>query len=113
MVRDRRAWGWAHGFHGGMRISGDDLADMPDAEIPSFLLRKGTPSVTTQTPVKTPKKRRIDCFASRLAISIPLDPANPGTYAEAISALRKLKDALPENTLIETLHEGLSKMPAV
>lgn len=64
------------------------------------------------TPAKPERKKRVDCFTARIAISIPLDPANPGTYAEAISAIRKLNDALPAGAVIKTISEGLDKMPA-
>lgn len=94
------------------------MSELPDP--PEFLRRnpKGQTDMTASAPAATPalvaptpkKKRRTDCYVTRLAISIPLDMANTDTLAEAIAAVAKLKAALPANALVETISAGLGKM---
>lgn len=80
------------------------------SDIPSFLRRAPVATATAEQSHKPERRKKRDCFTSRVAISIPLDMSNADTLAEAITAMSRLKEHLPPGTVIETTSAGLGKM---
>ena len=57
--------------------------------------------MTAPTPAKTPKQKRRDVLIARVTITIPLTTDLPESYADAVKAVGKIKDGMPEGSTVK------------
>lgn len=64
------------------------------------------------TPAKPAKKKHVSAYVAKITIRVPLDMMDPDSYPNAITAIGKIKDALPAGSTVETVSTAFGKMEA-